>query len=66
MMSDNASTYLLAAEELKEMLSSKELETSIGRCGVTWKFIPKRAPWYGGYWERLIGLTKAALKRVLG
>ena len=66
MMSDNASTYLSAVEELKEMLSSKELETSIGRRGVTWKFIPKRAPWYGGYWERLIGLTKAALKRVLG
>ena len=66
MISDNASTYLSAAEELKEMLSSKELETYIGRCGVTWKFIPKRAPWYGGYWERLIGMTKAALKRVLG
>ena len=66
MMSDNTSTYLSAVEELKEILSSKELETSIGRCGVTWKFIPKWAPWYGGYWERLIGLTKAALKRVLG
>ena len=66
MMSDNVSTYLSAAEELKELLSLKELETSIGRCGVTWKFIPKRALWYGGYWERLIGLTKAALKKVLG
>jgi len=65
-MSDNASTYLSAAEELKEMLSSEELVTSIGRYGVTWKFIPKRAPWYGGYWERLVGLTKAALKTVLG
>ena len=50
MMSDNASTYLPATKELKEMLSSKELETSIGRCGVTWIFIAKQAPWYGGYW----------------
>ena len=65
-MSDNASTYFSAAEELKEMLSSEELATSIGRYGVTWKFIPKRAPWYSGYWERLVGLTKAALKTVLG
>ena len=48
------------------MLNSKELEASLGRCSVTWKFIPKKAPWYGGYWERLIGLTKAALKKVLG
>ena len=66
MMSDNASTYLSAAEDLKGMLNSKELETSLGRRGVTWKFIPKRAPWFGGYWERLIGLTKATLKKVLG
>ena len=66
MMSDNASTYLSAAEELRDMLNSKELEASLGRCSVTWKFIPKKAPWYGGYWERLIGLTKAALKKVLG
>ena len=48
------------------MLSSKELETSIGRCGVTWKFISKQAPRYGGHWEGLIELTKAALKIVLG
>ena len=28
--------------------------------GIDWQFIPKRAPWYGGWWERLIGLTKTA------
>jgi len=28
--------------------------------------MPKRAPWYGGFWERLIGLTKMTLKKVLG
>ena len=30
------------------------------------QFIPKRAPWYGGFWERLIGLTKKAIKKTLG
>lgn len=30
------------------------------------KFIPKRAPWFGGFWERLIGLTKLSLKKILG
>ncbi|XP_052255015.1 uncharacterized protein LOC127860777 [Dreissena polymorpha] len=34
--------------------------------GIEWRFIPQRAPWYGGWWERLIGLTKVALKKVLG
>lgn len=28
--------------------------------------IPKRAPWYGGFWERLVGLSKNALKKILG
>ena len=33
---------------------------------MTWQFIPKRAPWFGGFWERLIGLTKQTLRKTLG
>lgn len=33
---------------------------------IEWKFIPARAPWFGGFYERLIGLTKSAMKKVLG
>ena len=33
---------------------------------MTWQFIPKRALWYGGYWEQLVGLTKQALEKTLG
>ena len=65
-VSDNASTYLAAADELKQLLQSKHLTEELGRKGVQWQFIPKRAPWYGGWWERLIGLTKMSLKKVLG
>ena len=66
MMSDNATTYTSAAEELTELLSSEEIKPELGRKGIEWKFIPKRAPWFGGYWERLIGLTKASIKKTLG
>jgi len=65
MISDNASTYQSAAEELKQLFESVSLE-SLNRQGVIWQFIPKHAPWYGSFWERLIGLTKAAHKKVLG
>jgi hypothetical protein len=34
--------------------------------GVSWKFIPKGAPWYGGFWERLIGIIKFTLKKIIG
>ena len=32
---------------------------------VTWKFIPEAAPWWGGFWERMVGITKKCLKITL-
>jgi len=65
-LSDNASTYLAMAEELQSLLSSEELAEDFSRRGVEWRFILKRAPWFGGFWERLIGLTKSVIKKILG
>ena len=31
-----------------------------------WKYIVEYAPWRGGYYERLVGLTKRSLKKTLG
>ena len=66
MLSDNASTYEAAANELEKLINSDRMSESLCTMGIQWKFIPKRAPWYGGFWERLIGLTKTALRKVLG
>jgi len=66
MISDNASTYEAAARELEQLINSDNLGESLCTLGVHWKFIPKRAPWYGGFWERLIGLTKTTLRKILG
>ena len=66
MISDNASTYLAAANELNDLFRSPSLGNALSKKGVTWQFIPKSAPWYGGFWEHLIGLTKSSLKKVLG
>ena len=65
-ISDNASTYMVAADELKQLFNSPLLSDTLNRQGINWKFIPKRAPWFGGFWERLIGLTKLTLKKMLG
>jgi len=65
-ISDNASTYLAAAEELTRLFQSSSLKTALEHHGVTWKFIPKRALWYGDFWERSVGLIKQSLRKVLG
>ena len=55
-----------AAEELHKLIELTEVKEELGRRGVSWKFIPKRALWYGGFWERLVGVTKMTIKKVLG
>ena len=40
-LSDNASMYLSAAEELRTLLGSEDLKESFSQRGVTWRFIPK-------------------------
>ena len=65
-LSDNASTYTSAAKELSELFQSDTLKTTLMHRGSTWRFIPKRAPWYGGFWERLVGMVKMTLKKTLG
>ena len=32
---------------------------------VRWRYIPEASPWWGGFWERLVGSVKAALKITL-
>lgn len=58
-------TYLAAAEEIKELFESSNPKEALGHQYVTWSFIPKCAPWYGRFWEWLVGLSKQAGKRHL-
>ena len=47
-------------------MESKTVSDFCSGRGIEWRFIVKRAPWHGGFWERLIGLTKSTLKKVIG
>ena len=66
MISDNASTFLASSETLKDLFKSPSLREQFSRQGVEWKFIPKRAPWYRHFWERLFGLTEKVISKTLG
>ena len=43
LISDNGSTFLAAAEELKTLFASTELSETLACKGTEWRFIPKRA-----------------------
>ncbi|XP_071160738.1 uncharacterized protein [Mytilus edulis] len=66
MISDNGTTYVASAKKIEFLTKSPLLNEQLNSYGTVWKFIPKSAPWYGGWWERLIGLTKNCIKTVLG
>ena len=54
-ISDNFKTF--KAKEIKRFaLKSK----------INWKFILEKSPWWGGFYERLIGIIKRCLKKVAG
>ena len=47
------------------ILSDKVDEFSTSR-GIQWKYIVDLTPWMGGLYERLVGLTKRALRKAIG
>ena len=66
-ISDNESTwYTSAAKELNELFQSPTLRSALMHKGTIWRFIPNKAPWYGGFWERLVEMVKMSLKKILG
>jgi hypothetical protein len=65
MISDNALTFISTAEYTKSLLNDPEIREYMSNHQVDWSFNPKRAPWWGGFFERLIGLTKMALYKTL-
>ncbi|XP_071033036.1 uncharacterized protein [Parasteatoda tepidariorum] len=61
--SDNGTNFV----GFEKLLRNVDLERLKGEIApITWKFIPPSAPWWGGFWERLVGLMKQILRKVLG
>ncbi|XP_002735894.1 uncharacterized protein LOC100369374 [Saccoglossus kowalevskii] len=65
-ISDNQSKFCAANNELNNLFNENEIKSFLAGKGITWNFIPKRAPNFGGFYERLIGMTKNCLCKVLG
>jgi len=71
--SDNATNFVGAKSELaelKELFLSEQHTSSISSVcladGIDWKFIPPRAPHFGGLWEAAVKSAKYHIYRVVG
>ena len=64
--SDNAQTFKSAAKWLKKLKNSEEVNNFLESKGINWQFNVARAPWWGGFFERLIGLVKSCIMKILG
>ena len=66
LFSDNAKTFKAASKDIVKIARSAEVTKFLNSCRVSWKFIVEKAPWWGGFWERLIRSIKRSLKKSIG
>ncbi|GFW34733.1 integrase catalytic domain-containing protein [Trichonephila clavipes] len=61
--SDNGTNFK-GAERLLHVLDWDSILARVEE-KIQWKFNPPSAPWWGGWWERLVQMTKAILRKIL-
>ena len=66
MYSDNGKTFVAAAKWLGKVRKDEKFTDFLSQQFITWQFNLSRAPWWGGQFERLIGLMKAAFYKTVG
>ena len=64
-VSDNAKTFKAAAKVLKKVFSYPSVKRFLANRRITWRFNIDRAPWWGGFFERMIQNAKRCLRKTL-
>ena len=68
-LSDNAQTFKRAEKDFQTLLAHFEspiVQRTFTQKRIRFLYIPARSPHWGGVYERMIGLMKSVLKKVLG
>ncbi len=63
--SDNGLNFVGCSNALKKV-DWKKITDFATVTQIRWKFNPPTAAWWGGFWERMIGVVKQLLRSVLG
>lgn len=65
LISDNATNFSSASSSLMTIMEDPSVKVYLDQNEIKWHFIAPRAPWQGGFYERLIGIVKICLRKVL-
>lgn len=65
-ISDNAKTFRATDKALKTLYNHPEVVSELSNKEIEWRFNLERAPWWGGFFERMVGCVKRCLRKVLG
>lgn len=69
-VSDNAPQIRMSKSILENIWpkfeDDPEVRSYLCNYGIQWKVIAPRSPWMGGFYERLVGVVKSAIRKVLG
>ncbi|XP_028407828.1 uncharacterized protein LOC114530405 [Dendronephthya gigantea] len=64
--SDNGKSFVAAAKWLNALMKDEKLQDYLAHHLMKWKFNLAKAPWWGGQFERLVGIVKQALYKSIG
>ena len=65
-VSNNAKTFVSAVQTLQDVLRSQEVQQYFSGMNIRWVFNLEKAPWWGGFFERLVQSVKRCLKKSVG
>ncbi|XP_032219971.2 uncharacterized protein LOC116603094 [Nematostella vectensis] len=65
-VSGNAKTFKAAAKALRELYDHPEVQAYLEVNRVSWQFNLEKAPWWAGFYERMVGSVKRCLRKALG
>ena len=65
-VSDNGKTFVTTGRWLSTLKKDHGVANYLGTLNIKWKFNLARAPWWGRFFERLVGIMKRSLTKVVG
>lgn len=64
--SDNRQTFISAPKWIKQVMQDEKFQNFLAYQGIQRQFNLSRALWWGGQFERMVGLVKGALHKCIG